>query len=678
MSFLDKNISEFLTAKLTQEGRKSIANGDFKIDYFSVGDSEFNYTNNVVQSVLTPMDRDGHIKYPLKYNEGVLTGTTPTTIYGIPITGTTTETISNVMGPAGFVSGSVFSSGSLVVSGSFSSLTGNTTLDVTVPSGSTFSDSQFVTLMLGGVSGTTITGNTNSFTYKLKSVTGSTTQTLTFDRPVPILTGLTGNFKIVGNKVNNEFIGLDCSDCLPPIPDSTDQHDSWKMNIVWSKNPIGFSGTTTQYTGFTSSKHLSTKEFFGYQSSNGQLYNTGTTYANSFATGQTDSSNVITLLPEEQNAIAIIHYSEVGDIVNNPDRAFTYDDYISTNTGITSPSTISDINYFEIYIPYINYHRNTGTTIGAKFHMGTTDKYVVSKLNETSILKYRDLLDERNFIVGKIFYNKKVIVFDDQEIVAVLDHKSNRRYTLPTSKLGYVSPTGTTALLSGTTGTTLYVSYILTYEDSVLVQTTGNKLTGLPCNQYVSIDSTTTDSNVIVKFNGGFNAFKTSFPELTGGTVATNFYILAQKQSTGVLPNPTQWKKIDFSSGLSAGFGNHLINPANITNFTITKELYDSASPNFNLSEYLIGTTLSEFGDEQPFPGSIKMVRATDIEEMKFLVNLPASKFHSSQNPTYVSGDPKITEVALLNSNKKALVIAKTATPISRVGSQVFSVKLDF
>jgi hypothetical protein len=72
------------------------------------------------------------------------------------------------------------------------------------------------------------------------------------------------------------------------------------------------------------------------------------------------------------------------------------------------------------------------------------------------------------------------------------------------------------------------------------------------------------------------------------------------------------------------------------------------------------------------------MVRATDIEEMKFLVNLPASKFHSSQNPTYVSGDPKITEVALLNSNKKALVIAKTATPISRVGSQVFSVKLDF
>ena len=47
MSFLDKNNSEFVSARLTQEGRNAIANGDFKIDYFSVGDSEFDYTGNL-------------------------------------------------------------------------------------------------------------------------------------------------------------------------------------------------------------------------------------------------------------------------------------------------------------------------------------------------------------------------------------------------------------------------------------------------------------------------------------------------------------------------------------------------------------------------------------------------------------------------------------------------------
>jgi len=40
--------------------------------------------------------------------------------------------------------------------------------------------------------------------------------------------------------------------------------------------------------------------------------------------------------------------------------------------------------------------------------------------------------------------------------------------------------------------------------------------------------------------------------------------------------------------------------------------------------------------------------------------------------------DKRITEVALLNSNKEVLVVAKTANPVKRTGTQVFSVNLDF
>ena len=50
-----------------------------------------------------------------------------------------------------------------------------------------------------------------------------------------------------------------------------------------------------------------------------------------------------------------------------------------------------------------------------------------------------------------------------------------------------------------------------------------------------------------------------------------------------------------------------------------------------------------------------------------------------SQNPTYTNGnDKRITEIGLLNSNKEVLIIAKTSNPIKRLGTQVFSINLDF
>jgi hypothetical protein len=332
--------------------------------------------------------------------------------------------------------------------------------------------------------------------------------------------------------------------------------------------------------------------------------------------------------------------------------------------------------------------------------MDTTSYYIKSKITTTKqVLEYRYLLDINGYKVGKVFINNKVIVFDDQELVAVLDYRSNRKYTLPSPRV-YATPTNSTAtnsMLTGTTGQTVWVTYMLEY--------TGNtKLNSLPCNYFnkVRLGSATdgctssTPSNISFKFGDStiseLGFLKTNTSGITEGFVANKFTALVQiiNSATGT-PISSEWRKIDLTSEVG-GDGSSLIGVSGFTGktFTITKTQYDAASSNkFDLethftdlqSNYLGTLSIStdvQFGDEQPFPGSVRLVRASDIEQMNFLINLPLSNFVTTQNPTYNSGYKYITEVALLNSNKEPLVIAKTPTPIKRDGVQVFAVKLDF
>lgn len=78
------------------------------------------------------------------------------------------------------------------------------------------------------------------------------------------------------------------------------------------------------------------------------------------------------------------------------------------------------------------------------------------------------------------------------------------------------------------------------------------------------------------------------------------------------------------------------------------------------------------------FDGTIDLVRASDIYVMRYLIQLPTGQFEETQNPTYISGEKKITEVALLDENKEIVVIGKLVKPITRTGTQVISVKIDF
>jgi hypothetical protein len=237
--------------------------------------------------------------------------------------------------------------------------------------------------------------------------------------------------------------------------------------------------------------------------------------------------------------------------------------------------------------------------------------------------------------------------------------------------------------MSGTTGQTVFVTYLLEFSGS----------TSLHCNHYSKITGTSLNADISLRFSdddwGHMKSTKCGFKD---GYIADKLYALVQLVDTGDQPQTNLWTKINITSDIP----NHttgLIDPDNLkgARFVITNDDYDNGTiydiedhlgelpdqpaPYANGSFY---QTTPQFGDEQPFPGSVKLIRASDLTVMRFLVNLPNGEFTTTQNPSYTTGKTKrITEVALLNSNKEVLVIGKTPKPIHRVGTQVFAVKID-
>jgi len=726
MSFLNNNNAEFLSARITQKGRRAIASGNFTISYFQIGDSEYDYTppfyylnglnSTPNQKVFSPFDKESGIKNPYKFDS-----TTSGTTYGVPINNQITEPIRNIMGSAGYLSNyvdfdnetgvgtTIFCPVEQILIDEFSS----TNNYITVVSGSSFQNCKYITLVIGNTfvgpdpTRKIITGNSTSYVYKIINIVGNT---IYVDRNVPELdyyqTGT--NIQVICNNCEVEYplSTLTSPVCLPEPVSSGDQLNPWTMNIVWGDKPIGMdsAGLSQSLNSYKSNVYSSIKSLLGYTTSTAQSFimlgnvplTNPTSYINTLG-------EIINVPSEEQRTIAIIHYSELGDIVNDPERFYKYDDYISIDSSMDFPiatdiygNQISDAEYFELYIPFIYYHRSLSNTAGAKFRLDVYDDnkpyYVKSTINEKHQLEFSYLIDDYGYRVGKVFHNNKTIVIDDQELVAVLDYKSNRKFTLPSPKLS-LTPSNNlpeNSILNGTTGKTVWVTYtFLNGSDN-----SGNTYNSLPCNYYTKIESTSTPSNILVTFGPTeFMHMVTSFTESISGYLVTDVKILVQITNTGTLPTNDNWRIFNTYTQLGGmdaftpedpDTGQNYLIPINIIGKTfiinssnLSTDIYDIINFRDDFQNTVTPTT--QFGDEQPFPGSIKFVRSTDIESMRFMVNLPSSQFTTTQNPTYANGQvKKITEIALLNDNKEVMVIGKTSSPVTRSGTQVFGIKLDF
>lgn len=734
MAYIIKNTSALINTRLTDVGRRNISQGNFNIAYFQIGDSEVSYNaaspynivnNNILMPAFnaqndtgTPNSNKQDIKYPY-YVQGNQGNT-----YGIPFLDSQPQVVYNSAGVKGFFTGSsgawsAQTSSAYTVTSNYivdmTTLSGQTSIDVTLDycatTTGTPSVNDYITIFLDANGGCGDFGTYPILTYRIQSMspttgtTGTTNYTLTLDRAVPNYSttapsGSSARALIYPSGMTQLY------DTITPAPywqtdtlnfespcDVTNRENTliWNMNIPWSVSPAGVFGSTAQtYSDYSSVTYLGTKEYLGYQEPSGQTDTSFVYYYNSF-------DEPIIVKPQEQKAIAIIHYTnqDIDQVYGEKFATLPFDPQVPTEkTGLAK--------HFKLTMPTLMWHKSTGSTIGQTFYIEPpgyenlcVPYYIKSTknvdMNDPGIRYYHlwdTNPDSNGYLnrIGKVFPDSEIVVIDDEEIIAAMSYKANRNWTLPAPKLSLITPNTCTSngqsdvgILSDVTQK-MWVTYRL--------DSTGYTSNSLHCNYYSvisgpDVNCVNTSQNVAVRFGNEFPFL--SVDNLTGFT-ANSIKLICQIVTGDTQPNPTLWKEIDVTNEVTGStVGGYLtVESLTGTTFQITNDLYYNSGVTYNLSNYIDipengQSDLLNFGDEYYFYGNLETDISATIYEMKYLINLGRNQFTNTSNPTWTSGTTSyVTEIGLYDSNKDLMVISKFQSPSLRQGIQQYVVKLDW
>lgn len=739
MGYIIKSNQGFVITKLTDVGRRKISQGNFNISYFQVGDSEVDYnayenldvttamviepSSNSQNNTGIPYSTKNAVKYPY-----FLQGKSGTT-YGSPFENSSIEGVYNTAAPIGFFTPDktcASTTPQMILNQSIDYMKKANILSDSMkdefignasPSFSTASSncSNFANTIFNSSDLIVIYYNNQSQSstihcecmpscrpilfYKLGSNSISNPNLDRNTLNLESFTTATGRARAFVLPKN--FSYYDVPSPINAWASSTSNFGSicspedeivkiWNMNIVWSENPAGsIPSTNFNYYNFPSAKYLGTKEYLGY-SSTGQTDTSNTFYYNSYG-------DKIIVEPQDQKAIAIVHYS------NNMSINYYGEKFADEPYDPTSPGDTGQARNFKISLPWLMWHKNTNCCGGGVFYIDPPGfdsfnllkpYYIQSTKNKDMNnpgIRYYHLYDTNEAYpdgppnrVGKVFPDDKLVIFDDEEIIAAMSYVANRNYTLPAPRLSTVNSANSSSGLLATDEDILYVTYLF---DS------NGVWDGMHCNYYPSILGPTSGCNasqqdVVVSFGGNFNCMSQPTTSFVGGWYSKNFYILCQKKSKGQRPIDNEWKIIDFTSQLNnAGHINAqgFIAPSGMTQetFIITSTLYNAAST-YNINNYLTVTTQTssgkiQFGEEYFFFGTIETDIEATIYEMKYNINLTNNQFVKSSNPTWSEGKQTLmTEIGLYDNENDLLVYSKFQSPQIRLGTQQAVVKLDF
>jgi hypothetical protein len=439
------------------------------------------------------------------------------------------------------------------------------------------------------------------------------------------------------------------------------------MNNVWCENLAGITGLSTtnlyeDYTKFGSYDYLGTKNpYLDY------LCTTSDTAAPTECNGPGYSYT-----DTVSKSVSLLHYTN-NTISNLYGEFFYIDESNNKRVSITLP----DLMYHRR-----DYATGTGTTMGMRFISSGGTKFL-----GTSEIQYMDLYEDSTLIgsatplvIGKVFPQMKMVVIDDDEIIAASSYKSNRNWTLPALSAYLSAPTGGTSTGMLAVNKTIYLTY-------VLENTTGTGLTTtLPCQTYIKVTNSSSNTKDI--------SFKISDIDLLPymrkienvgydgyGFYAYKFKLVYQiVDDQNARPDAGSWKVYDFTTTTLTSTVGQTINPLALENQTPTTNGFvlstaiDTAASTFDITIPLsmapnTNPSLLQFGDERFFNGNLNTYIGATIYKTLFDIRANAAQYTLTTNPTrskIPSTNPpniKVTEVAVYDANKNLVVIGKLSTP---------------
>jgi hypothetical protein len=659
MSYINKHRTALVRTKLTDIGRELLAKGQLTFNSWIAGDSEVDYgyvkgwkdfvpgssattgqfffhensgdIEKNYSAILRPKDKQYFPKTFLLTNNGDFIQ---------PFAGESSlklikGVISNQADDRGFFSGSTVDLGLSAVTttkfykefgtldlGKLSGETDTTTftkgvLRLDVALSSTSVDDIIVLNLsnstLGDVTGTTNETTPNITQFYMVTDVNDSGSTINVDRALPNMTAHSGtlvDFYVIpgGNDPADGYYGKpsltsywhtgtlafdsSCDICLDNIP-------VWNMNNPWCENMAGqYKDNVDFYHNhdlFGSEEYVGTKLLMNYKVTeeiSQALKEAATSYMDPF-----------------QKGISIIHYTN--SCISNFYGEFFH---IDGDSG----------KLLSLDIPVMWHRRDdvgtaSGTSVGMRFVSDTVEK----TLTDTNI-PYYDLLEysgmsvtpESPLAVGKVFPNEKIVVVDNEELLAAMSYKSNRNWTLPDLAMHLTNSVNGSCTGILKSGERLYMTYYLS-ADSGVTNT-------LPCQRYAVIDNTTSSDKDIHFRLDNISQLpymrKVENPSYDGrGFFANNMVVLAQVVDPTVTerPDPMLWREIDFTTtNITTNTGETIDpllfedqNPTQ-TGFILTGPTYTAATT-FNLGSYLDlpqGTYYEKmnFGDERLFYGNLR------------------------------------------------------------------------
>ena len=677
MSYLLQEPTNFINIKLTDEGRRYLSLGQLTFDSVALSDREINYgfardmydiCNN---NIIAPKDNN-----PIFTNNYY--GSASVALTG-PNVGSARQIITAVTESRGIFTG--ITNNFIIDSNSNCLGINEIDFDSFIPSGGSIvqlnsgyipSDGDLVYIPWQPIQNSGVTNNTsqilsgnsiNGLWYRVFDA--SAYPDVELDRDIPNFS--TGTSAAVVPTFFFPFNGVS----LYYGSAATIDTKVWNMNIIRTSSELGTDSTISGYTTYGSVEYNGTKHYLGFSG--------------------------------ETRAIGIIHYT-------NQYTGNTYSEQLVEKT-------------VNVYLPTVMWHKTTSLQPGQANTVGLnlSDSAGITTYDGIAETSYRDLTDESENIVGRVYHKLKMLVIIDPELLTALTYKSNRSYTLPQLELATsVSPQSPLVASSTVTGFNSGYTYFVTYLTESDYSYSNGVSYGYPqslhCGYINQIDGDVDSSGNKKFIKATFSS--ESFPYLrqsadmtgssevlTGGTGwnANKVHLLINSATTTSNPtintvSPDTWKLI------STGIGNGIFTGASTSTtitaselqghtFIVSQEDYNSGTTYVLSGQYSAFTQNPDyasnrltFGNESFLFGNISAAILATTFKTVITVYARNNEFNSTNNESWNSlldSNVYITEVGVFKNvgGRDVLVgIGKPSYPITKNSSRflVFQLEIDF